>query len=76
MACAFCRYRDFLDYLEEIDPQREPWNERGAKEFILVICGITSRRELDGNTAAAQRFHELVRKPFMAWRHAHQGEKS
>jgi hypothetical protein len=68
MACAFCRYRDFWEYLQEIDPQHEPWTEGAAKEFILVVCGINSRSELDRNAVAAANFHEKVRLPFVAWR--------
>lgn len=68
MACAFCRYPDFRKYLQEIDPQHETWTEGGAKEFILAICGVDSRRDLDRNPGAAQRFHQLVRVPFLAWR--------
>jgi hypothetical protein len=68
MACTFCRYLDFREYLQEIDPRHEPWTEGGAKEFILSICGVDSRRDLDRNTQAAQRFHQLVRLPFLAWR--------
>lgn len=67
MACAFCRYQDFWQYLQEIDPQHEPWTEGGAKEFILSVCGIGSRSELDRNALAADRFHEMVRLPFLAW---------
>lgn len=72
MACAFCRYRDFWEYLQAIDPQHAPWTEGGAKEFILAICGVDSRRELDRNAQAAQRFHQLVRLPFLAWRQQQQ----
>lgn len=77
MACAFCRYRDFREYLQEIDPQHEPWTEGGAKEFILAACQVKSRNELDSNPAAAQRFHELIRQPFLAWRERKkEGERS
>lgn len=76
MACAFCRYLDFRAYLQEIDPRNEPWTEGGAKEFILVICGIGSRNELDQSIAAADKFHELVRKPFLEWRAAQQQYRS
>lgn len=76
MACAFCRYRDFLEYLQEIDPQHEPWTEGSAKEFILAVCKIKSRSDLDRNSEAANMFHELVRKPFLNWRAAQQQHRS
>lgn len=68
MACAFCRHLDFREYLQEIDPRHEEWTEGAAKGFILAICNINSRNELDRDSAAANRFHELVRIPFLAWR--------
>jgi hypothetical protein len=34
----------------------------------LAICGINSRRDLDRDAVAAQRFHQFVRTPFLAWR--------
>lgn len=67
MACVFCR-----------DPLFHQWangwaeeaieSEGGAKAFILDVCGIDSRNDLDTNPDAAQRFHDLVRKPFLAWK--------
>jgi hypothetical protein len=68
MACAFCRYADFLVYLQAIDPQHEPWTEAGAKQFILSACDISSRADLDRDGEAAQRFHERVRLPYLAWK--------
>jgi hypothetical protein len=75
MACTFCRYPDFWEYLQAIDPQHEPWTEGSAKEFILAICEINSRSDLDRNEQAELRFHELVRKPFVAWRQSKQGDR-
>lgn len=68
MACAFCRNPDFLNYLREIDPKNEQWTEAGAKEFVLTICQISSRSQLDREPQAARRFHELVRQPFLNWK--------
>lgn len=68
MACTFCRRRDFWKCLQELDPRHEPWGESGAREFILAICQIESRNDLDRNPTAAMRFHQLVRGPYLAWR--------
>lgn len=35
-----------------------------AAAFIRRVCRVKSRRELDHNPEARDRFHELVRKPF------------
>lgn len=39
-----------------------------AAEFIRIACGIDSRRELAQHAGAAERFHNFIRKPFVAWR--------
>lgn len=39
-------------------------DEAAAKEFILRTCGVASRKDLDTNSEAADRFHRYVRKPF------------
>ena len=66
IACVFCR-----------DPKFQFWarlqcgellTADQAKAFILETCAITSRSHLDTNPAAADRFHKLIREPFLAWR--------
>jgi hypothetical protein len=39
-----------------------------AATFIRTVCEIGSRRELATDTQAQQRFHQFLRKPFVAWR--------
>lgn len=72
MACSFCRNPAFLRWLSvcsvEAGMPEEPFTEEMAKDFILVICHVESRNELDTNEAAAQRFHLLVREPYMQWK--------
>lgn len=36
-----------------------------ARHCILVLCDINSRRELDHNAAAAAKFHNLIRQPWI-----------
>lgn len=60
------------------DPQFREWCSTFAPEgdltidetaeFIRVVCGVDSRRELERNADAAEAFHNLIRRPFMAWR--------
>lgn len=68
MACVFCK-----------EPEFQRWAaiqagvikcEQGAKSFILKTCGITSRNELDTSQAAAELFHQHIRRPFLEWRDA------
>lgn len=74
MACVFCREPLFHRWmhtqpagLAEI-ATRACSADIAAKTFILQTCGITSRNDLDRNPAAADRFHELIRKPFLEWK--------
>lgn len=38
-----------------------------ARQTILLLCDVDSRRELDHDEAAEDSFHERVRRPFAAW---------
>lgn len=38
-----------------------------AREFVLEMCEITSRKDLDHNPAAARIFHEEIRLPYSNW---------
>ena len=38
-----------------------------ARRFIIDYCGVESRRELDHNKEAAERFHKGIRIPFSEW---------
>lgn len=42
-----------------------------AAEFIRVACGVDSRRELAQRAGAAERFHNIIRKPFLSWKENH-----
>jgi hypothetical protein len=61
MACNFCKDPEYLKCfgLE---------NEADAKNDILIVCGINSRKELDINPDAAKKFHEMFRIPFLNWK--------
>jgi hypothetical protein len=75
MACTFCRDPLFHRWLNVLDAEAherdqapfEP-TEEFAKDFILTLCGIDSRNELDTNKIAAYRFHNLIRGPFVTWK--------
>ncbi len=68
MACIFCREPAFLAWLGQLATPHVVFTEAMAKDFILEACGVASRNDLDRNPAAAERFHELVRKPYLAWK--------
>lgn len=56
------------------NPQFQEWCEvesaDAAAEWVRRTCGIESRSELDHDTGAANKFHQLVRLPFLDWRGA------
>lgn len=68
MACCFCRDRQFWAWIRELDGTGFDFDERDAKSFILIVCGVKSRNELDTNPEAAKLFHDQVRTPFLAWK--------
>lgn len=75
LACMFCKDPQFHAYLRAItkdlpDPQLAGGqvDEAFARDFVLSACKVASRTELDLNSIAAYRFHQLVRGPFMAWK--------
>lgn len=71
MACTFCRDRDFWHWMAALDPARvDRFDEAGAKAFVLSMCRVSSRSQLDTDPVAAQRFHTLVRTPFLEWKAA------
>lgn len=48
----------------DIKPEHVGGAEGYARHAILVLCGIESRKELDTDPEAAERFHRLIRGPF------------
>lgn len=39
-----------------------------AASFIRTVCEIDTRKQLSTDRAAEQRFHQFLRRPFVAWR--------
>lgn len=77
MACVFCRSGGFHDWAREQIRDRGLVLKGGrlsgpgesiAKTFILHVCQVSSRNDLDTDPDAAARFHEHIRKPYMAWK--------
>jgi len=74
MACAFTRNPNFQRWVKVGGYSPRPAAdgqalspEDKAKAFILEVCLINSRNELDTSPAAAALFHEFIRKPFLVW---------
>lgn len=58
LAGVLCANPDFLEWGDFS-------NESIAADWIRTTCGVSSRAELDHNPEAAQKFHRLVRIPFV-----------
>lgn len=68
MACTFCKDPLFWQWISSETSSDEVTNEIEAREFILYVCSVDSRKKLDQFSSAAHTFHEYIRKPFLAWR--------
>lgn len=66
MACTFCADPKFWEWASM--SQYECRTEAHAKEWVLGVCSVQSRKEIDTNKIAETRFHTLIREPFLAWR--------
>lgn len=58
LAGMFCQSTAFWEFCRADDADE-------ARDWILGVCGIQSRRDLDHNPKAAQLFHDRVRKPYL-----------
>lgn len=58
-------FRAFVGYYA-VPPREVSIDE--AAQFIRLVCEVSSRRELATNKEAEKRFHEYLRRPFLAWR--------
>jgi len=78
LACKWCDDKEFLNYLLNADLHAKVITppilisdpvlpDEYAKKTILFTCGIKSRKELDTNPEAAERFHKYIRIPYAAY---------
>jgi hypothetical protein len=59
-----CQDERFRRWVQAVTNQADLVTEQQAKQFILVVCKIESRRELDTDPDAAALFHRLIRIPY------------
>ncbi len=68
LAGQFCNNKNFLVWAGPVIRREfDEANPENAAVFVRETCGIESRAELDHNKAAAEIFHEQIRKPFAEW---------
>lgn len=64
LAGMWCADKTFQSWLGVADED----SENRATLSLYELCDIRSRRELDHDPAAAERFNRLIRGPYMKWR--------
>ena len=68
MAGMLARDPDFQEWVSYYSVPPRIVGSDEAAQFIRDTCKVRSRRELADDDAAVQRFHSLIRKPFVAWK--------
>ncbi|RKF36131.1 hypothetical protein [Paraburkholderia fungorum] len=58
------KFREWLSSATQVDQLTAD----EAAEIIRTVCKIDSRSTLPTDQVAAERFHNLLRRPFVEWR--------
>ncbi|MFQ5643729.1 MAG: hypothetical protein ACE5FQ_08525 [Thiogranum sp.] len=68
-ACILSRDPHFWDYLQQINltAYDAEIDARRARHFINRACAVSGRHELDHDPVSAQRFFNLIERPFLEW---------
>lgn len=66
-AAILCSDREFQLFVRDQKKLGRPASPDECAEFIRGKCDITSRRELDHDAGAQERFHRWVSRPFAIW---------
>jgi hypothetical protein len=71
-ACEYCKDKDFQRWAAQVS-STDP-SEANAKAYILSVCRVSSRKELDyGPPSAGAFFRQEIRVPFMRWQREQRG---
>lgn len=63
-AVQWCKEPEFQEWLSVTHNEGIALTEDVARWFILELCGIQSRKELDTNPEAARKFTQIIRIPY------------
>lgn len=64
-ACDYCVMPDFWKWLRVNGKPCD--SESEARAWVLELCDVRSRKELDTIAGAGDYFVQIVRRPFMHW---------
>jgi hypothetical protein len=68
LAALFCAKADFRMFLMRRWPDADQIETpEQAAAWVKVVCDVKSRKEFDNDQAAADRFHDRVRIPYVQW---------
>ncbi|WP_186216281.1 hypothetical protein [Burkholderia gladioli] len=67
LACSLPADPQFREWAA-LQSSSEPLTVKEAGDFVKAVCGIVSRNALKTDAAAEQRFHQFLRRPFLAWK--------
>lgn len=64
-AVQWCKTPEFWDWVAgQCQCHPAAIEEKQAREYILLKCGVDTRKELDTNPEAARKFHQYIRGPY------------
>lgn len=64
-AVQWCKTPEFWDWVAgQCQCHPAAVEEKQAREYILLKCGIDTRKELDTNPEAARKFNQFIRGPY------------
>ena len=68
MAAIFCAQPEFQAFLDAKWRDDAPYNTaEKAADLVRRVCEVDSRAQFDNDAAAAERFHDRVRIPYVNW---------
>lgn len=67
LAVEWCKEPQFWQWINSCFEFHVAEDELTAKDTILDMCGIESRKELNTNPKAAAIFQQEIRVPYMQW---------
>lgn len=74
LAACMCAEPKFQEWLDLFMNGVKPRDVESAARALRFVCQVASRRELDSNEAAAERFHDM-RRHYIEWRDQQQPQR-
>lgn len=59
----------FVQFLRETKPNTANWTPEIARRYAKTLIQVESLSDLDRDAAAAERFRNMIGKPYDQWRY-------